>query len=113
MIVAILLFTSPVQHENSTQVLEIARALKSAGHRVRIFLLGDGVYNASAHLLSNRVETVVAEMQSEGLEMTACTTCATYRGVDRVITGSELGTLEDFTEIVEGCDILLNFTSEG
>ena len=110
--VAILLFTSPVQHDNSEHVLEIAKGLAASGNEVRIFLLGDGVYNASTKLVTDRVETVVSRIRDEHLDMTACTTCATFRGVDSVVEGAKLGTLEDLVDMVEECDVLLNFTSE-
>lgn len=110
--VGILLFTSPVQHDNSEHVLRVAHSMKENGDTVRLFLLGDGVYNASSRLVSDRVETVVSRMKDEALDMTACYTCATYRGVDSLIEGARLGTLEDLVEMVEECDVLLNFTSE-
>lgn len=110
--VGILLFTSPVQHDNSEHVLMLARAMRQKGDTVKLFLLGDGVYNASSRLVSDKVETVVSRMKDEGLDITACFTCATYRGVDSLIDGARLGTLEDLVEMVEQCDVLLNFTSE-
>lgn len=111
--VAILLFTSPVQHENSEHVLQVAHALRAAGNQVRIFLLGDGVYNASKSLVPESVETVVTRIRDEGFDMTACTTCATYRGVDKVLPGARLGTLEDLVDMADDCDVFLNFTWEG
>ncbi len=110
--IAILLFTSPVQNDNSEYVLEIARSLRGAGNDVRIFLLGDGVYNAWNRLVTDRVETVVSRLSEERLDMTACSTCSTFRGVDSLIEGARMGTLEDLVEMVEQCDIMLNFTSE-
>lgn len=110
--VGILLFTSPVQHDNSEHVLLISRELRSAGNDVRVFLLGDGVYNASSRLVSDRVETVVSRLKEEGIPLTACSTCSAYRGVDSVTENAKLGTLEDLVEMVEECDIMLNFTSE-
>ena len=112
MMVGILLFTSPVQHDSSEHVLALATSLRASGNEVRIFLLGDGVYNASARLISDRVETVVSRMKDERLDITACSTCATYRGVDAVIDSARLGTLEELVEMTEQCDVLLNFTSE-
>lgn len=110
--IGILLFTSPVQHDNSEHVLMLATALRAAGNSVRLFLLGDGVYNASSRLVTEKVETVVRRMRDEHLDMTACSTCATYRGVDSVVEGARLGTLEDLVEMVDECDVMLNFTSE-
>lgn len=110
--VGILLFTSPVQHDNSEYVLHLSTELRSAGHDVTVFLLADGVYNASSRLVSGKVETVVSRLKDEGVKLTACSTCSAYRGVDKVTENAKLGTLEDLVEMVEDCDIMLNFTSE-
>ena len=109
----ILLFTSPVQHDNSEHVLHIARELRSAGNDVSVFLLGDGVYNASSRLVSEKVETVVSRMKEENIPLIACSTSSAYRGVECVTDNAKLGTLEDLVDMVVDCDIMLNFTSEG
>jgi sulfur relay (sulfurtransferase) complex TusBCD TusD component (DsrE family) len=109
----ILLFSSPIQHREAEHVLEKARTLSAAGHTVTIFLLGDGVYNASAQLAKPGGAEVVAGFAGlNGVRITGCSTCFAMRSVNAEIPGAKIGGLEDLVDEIESADAVLNYTAE-
>ena len=109
----LLLFSSPVQHREAEHVLEKARTLSAAGHTVSIFLLGDGVYNASARLAEPGGAEVVAGFAGlTGVRLEGCSTCSAMRGVHTAIPGAKIGGLEDLVDAIENADAVFNYTAE-
>ncbi len=112
----ILLFTSPVQHRASETVAGIAGAAADAGHEVRIFCLGDGVYNTSRAIAAVSDDNPVRRLAALGprADLVSCTTCARFRGLAEgdLVPNGRLGTLEDLSELLAGSDRFLTFSTE-
>ncbi|MEM3670605.1 MAG: DsrE family protein [Thermoprotei archaeon] len=110
--VLILLFTSPVQHRNAEKALSLAKAFSEAGDAVKVFLLGDGVYNGSNLFLSRFPDSAAGQLtELPSVNVAACTTCVKTRCVDLSPKVFE-GGLEDLCEYVEQSEITISLTSE-
>ena len=111
-----LLFVSPVQHRWPEVAAGLAEAAAAEGHRVRVFCLGDGVYNTSRRMADPATETVVHRFAALAgkASFVNCSTCARFRGVDdgSLIANAKNGTLEDLIDLISGSDRLLSFTQE-
>ncbi len=109
----IILFSSPVQHREAESARDRAQSLMAAGKKVSIFLLGDGVYNASEELIQPGNPGVVSSFaQMEEADIVCCSTCLAMRGVNRLIGTARKGSLEDLVDKMEKADIILNYTAE-
>lgn len=96
---------------NAEMVFGHGNALASAGHEVRIFLLGEAVTLTRAVVRENLMPVgwpSVAEQWSESIELgiriEICGACSRARGVTNkeiVDAGAILGTPESFVEDVE------------
>jgi sulfur relay (sulfurtransferase) complex TusBCD TusD component (DsrE family) len=111
--VLVILFSSPVQHREAEMARDRALSLIAAGYSVSLFLLGDGVYNASEMLLHPGSAGVVSSFaQMVGADIVCCSTCLAMRGVQNLIGTARKGGLEDLVDEMEEADIILNYTAE-
>ncbi|MEK8089330.1 DsrE family protein [Thermithiobacillus plumbiphilus] len=106
-----ILGTSPGTN-NAITVERLARAALDSGHRVMIFLLDDGIYNA-LHCMSNK-STIKGFQQliPRGAEIAVCSNMAKARGLveSNASAGVIYASLVYFSEMTSTCDYLLAFT---
>jgi sulfur relay (sulfurtransferase) complex TusBCD TusD component (DsrE family) len=74
-----LLTTSP-ENQNSEIVIKLANATITAGHKVEIFFMDDGVYNV---VKGNNISDKFAELIAKGAGLALCGHTAEIRGVDK------------------------------
>ena len=74
-----LLTTSP-ENQNSEIVLNLSSATLEAGHKVEIFFMDDGVYNAAR---GNSISSRFAELITKGASLALCGHTAEVRGVEK------------------------------
>jgi sulfur relay (sulfurtransferase) complex TusBCD TusD component (DsrE family) len=112
--VAVLIFSSPVQHRNTEHALDVIRLLVEQGGSVNVFLLGDGVYNSQRKIADSGVDNAASSLSQLRVTVVNCSTCARLRGIveEDLIGGAKNGSLEDLVEFVENADIVLSFTEE-
>ncbi|MEA2647253.1 MAG: DsrE/DsrF-like family, partial [Chloroflexota bacterium] len=78
----------------------IARAAVGRGHRVRLFLVGDGV----------RQVDLGVELAADGVEVSLCEADAALRGLHKTgQPGVFFGSLYDWARLVEDADRVLAF----
>jgi len=80
----IVLFSSPMQFQNTVTVFNFAEAAVKLGHGVMIFCDLDGVYNLKASQVLPDEETPaakVAQLIEKGVQVLACMESARLRGV--------------------------------
>ncbi len=95
-----LLMTSSPESENRRTVMKISEAALRQGHRVRIFLMYDGVY----HILRDDF----MELADKGVEIILCAYDADVRQVPRR-EGVLFGSQYDLSEMVAKGDAFLSF----
>jgi sulfur relay (sulfurtransferase) complex TusBCD TusD component (DsrE family) len=97
----IVINAAPYGDERAYNALRLARALVSAavGIKVNIFLLGDAVVAAKKGQKTPdgypNLEEMLWELVKQGVEVAACSTCASARGLayEDIIEGVQNGTL--------------------
>lgn len=113
---ALLLFSSPIQHRGPETAVTIAEAAAAEGHSVSVYLLADGVYCTSRALLDAPEPTVVHRFRAlpRSVELVNCVTCARFRGLGdgALLENARNGTLEDLVERITSADAFLAFTGE-
>jgi sulfur relay (sulfurtransferase) complex TusBCD TusD component (DsrE family) len=110
----IVLFSSPMQFENSGTALNFAEAAVKLGHKVTIFCDIDGVYNLKAGQPPSNEETPAAKithLMERGVEVVACMESARLRGMgkEELIHGVKHGSLAMFAELLEESDRTVAF----
>lgn len=110
----IVLFSSPMQFENSATALNLAEAAVRLGHKVTIFCDIDGVYNLKASQVLSERETPaakIARLMEKDVKVVACMESARLRGIDKeeLINGVEHGSLARFAELLEEADKVVAF----
>ena len=81
----IILFSSPMQFQNTDTVYEFAKAAVEEGHEVTVFCDVDAVYNlmASQILPDQKMPAKkLAELITQGVHVLACMESARLRGID-------------------------------
>jgi len=98
----IILFSSPIQFQNTETVYEFAKAAVEEGHEVTVFCDADAVYNLMASQILPDQKTSakkLAELITRGVHFLACMESARLRGIDsekaliRGVIESSLGEL--------------------
>lgn len=104
-----LLTTSPERADART-VVRLAEAALETGHRVEIFLMGDGVYNVVA-APKHPVSGEFVRLMEFGVPITLCATSTGARGVTKesVLPGVRFGSQYDHAQIVARADRVLTF----
>lgn len=105
--IGVMILEGPYQHQAMDSAYHFIQAALARGHEiVGVFLFADGVHNVNRFInppgernLAQRLE----QLAQQGIEVTACTACAKYRGmmpnikVDHARL-SGLGTLADYLQ---------------
>ena len=111
----IVLFSPPMQSQNTDTVFELAKAAVEIGHEVTIFCDIDAVYNLLAKQISLNQSTPAskfAQLIKEGVQILACRESARLRGLDvkndflQGVVESSLGRL---AELMEEADRVVAF----
>ncbi|MEM2869233.1 MAG: DsrE family protein [Thermoplasmata archaeon] len=113
--IGILLLTGPYQYQGADSAYHFAKAAIARGHSVEIFLYTDGV-NIANKAISAPGHRNLPQMFSElgsAAGVTACGTCARFRGVvkDVLPPNIVLGGLGTLVKLLEECDRFLVFGS--
>lgn len=112
----IVLFSSPMQFQNTDTVFSFAEAAVKLGHEVTIFCDIDGVYNLKASRILCDEETPavkVAQLIEKGVQVLACAESARLRGVAKreLIHGVKESSLAGLVELMEKSDRVVTFKS--
>jgi len=110
----ILLFSSPIQFQNTDTVFNFAKAAVKLGHEVMVFCDADAVYNLLASQVSPDEETPAAKLAQlieGGVEVLACMESARLRGITKkeFISGVKESSLASLVELVEKSDRVVAF----
>jgi len=111
----IILFSSPMQFQNTDTVYEFAKATIEEGHEVMVFCDLDAVYNlmASQILPDQKTPTKkLAELISKGVHFLACGESTRLRSIDskkELIKGAIESSLGELALLVEQSDRVIAF----
>ena len=110
------LFSSPMQFQNSDTVFNFAEAAVKLGHEVTIFCDIDAVYNLKASQILASQETPaakVAQLMERGVQVLACMESARLRGIvkEELIRGVRESSLARLVELMEESDRVVAFKS--
>lgn len=97
---AILLATSPSQQDR-TSTIKLARAARTAGTEVHVFLYDEGVYNC--------LDKEFISLLDQGVKITLCEQSVKDRGL-AISTPVDRGSLYDLACLVNQVDRLISFT---
>ena len=112
----IVLFSSPMQFQNTDTVFNFAEAAVKLGHEVTIFCDIDGVCNLKASQILPDEETPaakVAQLIEKGVQVLACMESARQRGIARkeLIHGVRESSLAKLVELMDESDRVVAFKS--
>ena len=112
----IVLFSSPMQFQNSDTVFNFAEAAVKLGHEVTIFCDIDGVYNLKANQVLPDMETPaarIAQLIKKDVQVLACMESARLRGIVKkeLIHGVRESSLARLVELMEESDRVVAFKS--
>jgi len=112
----IVLFSPPMQVQNTDTVFEFAKAAVEEGHEVTVFCDTDAVYNLLAsQILPNQQVTPaskISELIGRGVRVLACRESARLRGVDTkkmLIQGVVESSLGRLAELMDESDRVVAF----
>jgi len=111
----IVLFSPPVQVQNTDTVFEFAKAAVEEGHEVTVFCDVDAVYNllASQALPDQKTPaSKIGELVGRGVRVLACRESARLRGIDTkkaLIQGVVESSLGKLTELMDESDRVVAF----
>jgi sulfur relay (sulfurtransferase) complex TusBCD TusD component (DsrE family) len=112
----IVLFSSPIQFQNTDTVFGFAEAAVKLGHKVTVFCDLDGVYNLKASQVLPDEETPAAKIEQlvkKGVEVLACMESARLRGITKkeLIQGVKESSLARLAELMDESDRVVAFKS--
>jgi len=111
----IILFSPPLQSQNTDTVYELAKAAVEMGHEVTVFCDVDATYNLLAsQILPNQTTPAgkVAQLIKKGVHVLACRESARVRGIDLkrdLIEGVVESSLGRLAELMEQHDRIVAF----
>jgi tRNA 2-thiouridine synthesizing protein D len=113
----VLVLTGPYTFENSRTLYELAKAAIGKGHKVKVFLFVDGVYNAKLRQdpdPERPMNEIFQELADAGVEFQACGLCTSARGFAQdgsdFIGGVSVSGLTEFAQIIGECDRFITLT---
>lgn len=111
----IILFSSPLQYQNTDTVYEFAKAAVEGGHEVSVFCDVDAVYNlVASQILPDQMTPAkkLVKLIEKGVRVFVCQQSARLRGIDvekelikRVIKSS----LGELAQLIEESDRVVSF----
>jgi len=111
----IILFSPPMQSQNTDTVYELAKAALEMGHEVTVFCDIDATYNLMAsQILPDQTTPAskVAQLVKKGVHVLVCRESARLRGIDvqkNLIKGVDESSLGKLTELMEEHDRIVAF----
>lgn len=111
----IVLFTPPMQSQNTDTVYELAKAAIEEGHEVTVFFDADATYNLMAsQTVPNQATPAgkMAQLIKIGVRALVCAESARLRGIDlqtNLIQGTVRSSLGKLTELMEQHDRIITF----
>jgi len=111
----IILFSSPIQFQNTDTVYEFAKAAIKEGHGVSIFCDIDSVYGLIAsQILPNQTTPAkkFADLIGKGAHILACRESARLRGIDlkkESFKGVKESSLAELARLIEESDRVVAF----
>lgn len=111
----IILFTPPLQFQNTDTVYEFAKAAVEVGHEATVFCDIDATYSllASPKVHNQTTPSIkVAQLIKEGVQILACRESARLRGIDvkrDLIEGVVESSLGRLAELMEEHDRIVVF----
>jgi len=112
----IILFSSPMQFQNTDTVYEFAKAAVEGGHEVMVFCDVDGVYNlVASQILSDQKTPAkkLAELVDKGVRFLVCMESARLRGIDSkkaLIKGAVESSLGELAILIDEADRVVAFS---
>ncbi len=112
----IILFSSPMQFQNTDTVYEFAKAAVEEGHEVTVFCDVDAVYNLMASQISPDQKTPakkLAELITRGVHFLVCRESARLRGLDSkksLIKGAIESSLGELALLMDQSDRVMAFS---
>jgi len=103
----IILFSSPLQYQNTDTVYEFAKAAVDGGHEVSVFCDADGVYNLVANsILPDQMTPAkkLTKLIEKGVHVLVCQQSARLRGIDvekGLIKGVIKSSLGELAQLIE------------
>ena len=111
----VILFSSPLQYQNTETVCEFANAAVEEGHQVSVFCDADGVYNlVTSQALPDQMTFTkkLAELMEKGVQVLVCQQSARLRGIDvetALVKGVMKSSLGELAQLIEGSDRVISF----
>lgn len=111
----IILFSSPLQHQNTDTVYEFAKAAVEEGHEVSVFCDADAVYNlvATQILLDQTTPAKkLAKLIDMGVRVLVCQQSARLRGIEvekGLIEKVMKSSLGELAQLMEESDRVVSF----
>jgi len=111
----VILFSPPMQSQNTDTVYELARAAVEMGHEVTVFCDIDATYNLLAtQILADKTTPAskISQLIKKGVHVLACRESARLRGIDvprGLIEGVVESSLGKLAELMEEHDRIVAF----
>jgi len=111
----IILFSPPLQSQNTDTVYELAKAAVETGHEVTVFCDIEATYNLLAsQILPNQTTRAskIAQLIESGVQVLICRESARLRGIDtqkNLIKGVVESSLGKLAELMEQHDRVIAF----
>jgi len=111
----IIMFSPPMQSQNTDTVYEFAKAAIEEGHQVTIFFDIDATYNLMAsQILPDKTTPAgkIAQLIEMGVQILACGESARLRGIDlqkNLVKGTVRSSLGKLAELMEENDRIVAF----
>jgi len=111
----IILFSSPIQFQNTDTIYEFTKAAVEEGHEVMVFCDVDAVYNLMASQILPYQKTPAkkfAELITKGVHFLACRESARLRGIDSkkaLIKGAIESSLGELALLMDQSDKVIAF----
>jgi sulfur relay (sulfurtransferase) complex TusBCD TusD component (DsrE family) len=112
----IILFSSPMQFQNTDTIYEFAKAAVEKDHEVTVFCDIDAVYNLMASQILPDQKTPakkLAELINKGVHFLACKESARLRGIHSkkaLIKGAVESSLGELTVLMDEADRVVAFS---
>ncbi len=111
----IVLFTPPIQSQNTDTIYEFAKATMAEGHEVTVFCDAEATYNLIANQTMPDEKTPTGKMErliKMGVKVLICGESARIRGIDLqniLLKGVVRSSLGKLAELMEQNDRIISF----
>jgi tRNA 2-thiouridine synthesizing protein D len=110
----VVIMEAPYGRERPYTALRFALTAALEGHKVRLFLVQDGVFvarKAQAPDAFPNIAGLLSDAVKEGVEVKTCTPCCKARGlsIDDFVQGVQMATMSDLVEWSTSSDKVLTF----